>query len=144
MLQWNRYTDRGKAISTMGMSEFSPKINSNDFLSVNTFPPNSEVYVSIRTVLNLQISSGAFGLDWSHLNLKLELRAKQASTTYIGNRRYYSHIGPPVAKFAEFSKAWLGHTYQLMMPYCSCSLSQTVVFSRYYHLRLNSTQLLRP
>ena len=51
MLQLNRYTDRGKAISTMGTSEFLPKINSNDFSSVNTFPPNSEVYVSIRTVL---------------------------------------------------------------------------------------------
>jgi hypothetical protein len=28
MLQWNRYTDRGKAISTMGMSEFLSKIKS--------------------------------------------------------------------------------------------------------------------
>ena len=76
----------------------------------------------------------AFGLDWSHLNLELELRAKQSSTTYIGNRRYFSHMGPPVAQFAEFSNARLGHTYQLMMPYCSCSLSQMVVFSQYYHL----------
>jgi hypothetical protein len=34
MLQWNRYADLGKAISTMGRSNFLPKIKYNGFLSV--------------------------------------------------------------------------------------------------------------
>jgi hypothetical protein len=34
MVQWNRYIDRGKRISTMGMIDFWPEKNSNDFSSV--------------------------------------------------------------------------------------------------------------
>jgi hypothetical protein len=34
MVQWNRYIDRGKTISTMGMIDFWPEKKSNDFSSV--------------------------------------------------------------------------------------------------------------
>jgi hypothetical protein len=34
MVQWNRYIDRGKTISTMSMTDFWPEKNSNNFLSV--------------------------------------------------------------------------------------------------------------
>jgi hypothetical protein len=47
MLQWNRYRDEEKTFPTMGWMQFWHIKKVMQFLSVNTFPPNLELWVSI-------------------------------------------------------------------------------------------------
>ncbi len=47
MVQWNRYTDHGKTISTMGMINFWPEKKFRQFFVRQRFPPFSESSVSI-------------------------------------------------------------------------------------------------
>ncbi len=51
MVQWNRYMDQGKTISTMGMINFWPEKKFEQFFIRQGFPPFSESRISIWTVL---------------------------------------------------------------------------------------------
>jgi hypothetical protein len=46
-VQWNRYIDRGKTISTMGMIDFWPEKKFERFFVSQGFPPFSERSISI-------------------------------------------------------------------------------------------------
>jgi hypothetical protein len=47
MVQWNRYIDRGKTISTMGMINFWPEKKFEQFFVHQEFPPFSKSPISI-------------------------------------------------------------------------------------------------